>query len=125
MMQIINNLSHKIVYNKNYNNKRKAAELYVYNGVENEIESEIHPEFLAVDGKDIICAGVSAIATGGLNALINENKSKISYRVNDGYVNVEMLDINDDKLQLIMDVIVTQLKTIEESYKKYVKISEK
>ena len=76
-------------------------------------------------GKDIICAGVSAIATGGLNALINENKSKISYRVNDGYVNVEMLDINDDKLQLIMDVIVTQLKTIEESYKKYVKISEK
>ena len=75
-------------------------------------------------GKDIICAGVSAIVTGGLNALINENKKKISYRVNDGYVNVEMLDINDDKLQIIMDVIITQLKTIEESYKKYVKISE-
>jgi uncharacterized protein YsxB (DUF464 family) len=27
-------------------------------------------------GKDIVCAGVSAIVTGGLNALINENKSK-------------------------------------------------
>ena len=75
-------------------------------------------------GKDIICAGVSAIVTGGLNALINENKKKISYRVNDGYVNVEMLDINDDKLQIIMDVIITQLKTIEENSKKYVKISE-
>ena len=76
-------------------------------------------------GKDIVCAGVSAIVTGGLNALIIENKKKISYRVNDGYVNVDVLDIEDDKLQIIMDVIVVQLKTIEESYKKYVKISEK
>lgn len=75
-------------------------------------------------GKDIVCAGVSAIVTGGLNALIIENKKKISYRVEDGYVNVDVLDIEDDKLQLIMDVIVVQLKTIEESYKKYVKISE-
>ena len=76
-------------------------------------------------GKDIVCAGVSAIVTGGLNALIIENKKKISYRVNDGYVNVDVLDIEDDKLQLILDVIVVQLKTIEESYKKYVKINEK
>ena len=75
-------------------------------------------------GKDIVCAGVSAVVTGGLNALIIENKNKISYRVNDGYVNVDVLDIDDDKLQIIMDVIVVQLKTIEESYKKYVKISE-
>ena len=75
-------------------------------------------------GKDIVCAGVSAVVTGGLNALIIENKKKISYRVNDGYVNVDVLDIDDDKLQIIMDVIVVQLKTIEESYKKYVKISE-
>ena len=74
-------------------------------------------------GKDIVCAGVSAVVTGGLNALIIENKKKISYRVNDGYVNVDVLDIDDDNLQKIMDVIVVQLKTIEESYKKYVKIS--
>ena len=76
-------------------------------------------------GKDIVCAGVSAVVTGGLNALINENKNKISYRVNDGYVNVDVLDIEDEKLQLVMNVIIIQLKTIEESYKKYVKISEK
>ena len=76
-------------------------------------------------GKDIVCAGVSAVVTGGLNALINENKNKISYRVNDGYVNVDVLYIEDNKLQLIIDVMVIQLRTIEESYKKYVKISEK
>ena len=76
-------------------------------------------------GKDIVCAGVSAIVTGGLNALIIENKKKISYRVNDGYVNVDVLDIDDDNLQRIMDVIIIQLKTIEESYKKNIKIYEK
>ena len=76
-------------------------------------------------GKDIVCAGVSAVVTGGINALANENKNKISYRVKDGYVNVDVLDIEDNNLQIIIDVIVTQLRTIEESYKKYVKISEK
>ena len=76
-------------------------------------------------GKDIVCAGVSAVVTGGLNALANENKKMISYRVNDGYVNIDVLDIRNENLQLIMDVIIIQLKTIEESYKKYVKISEK
>ena len=76
-------------------------------------------------GKDIVCAGVSAIVTGGLNALTIENKKIISCRVEDGYVNIDVLDITNDNIQLIMDVIITQLKTIEESYKKYVKISEK
>lgn len=76
-------------------------------------------------GKDIVCAGVSAIVTGGLNALAIENKNKISYRVEDGYVNVDVLDIENDNLQKIMDVIIIQLKTIEESYKKYIKIYEK
>ena len=76
-------------------------------------------------GKDIICAGVSAVVTGGVNALTIEDKNKISYRVKDGYVNVDVLDIDDDNLQRIMDVIVIQLKTIEESYKKNIKIYEK
>lgn len=75
-------------------------------------------------GKDIVCAGVSAIVTGGLNAMTYENKNKISCVIKDGYVNVDVLDINDDKLQLIMDVIVIQLRTIEENYKKYIKINE-
>jgi len=76
-------------------------------------------------GKDIVCAGVSAIVVGGLNALTIENKKKIFAKVDDGYVNIDVLDLNDDKLQIIMDVIVIQLRSIEESYKKYIKIDEK
>ena len=76
-------------------------------------------------GKDIVCAGVSAIVTGGINALILENKNLIAYEVKDGYVNIDVLNIENNNIQLIMDVVIIQLKTIEESYKKYVKISEK
>ena len=75
-------------------------------------------------GKDIVCAGVSAIVVGGLNSLGIENKKSISYRVDDGYVNLDVLDIENDNIQLIMNVIVVQLRTIEESYKKYIKIFE-
>ena len=32
-------------------------------------------------GKDIVCAGVSAIIVGGLNALLNENKKITNYFV--------------------------------------------
>ena len=77
-----------------------------------------------VHGKDIVCAGVSAIVTGGINALGLENKKAISYEVKDGYVNLDVLDTENNNIQLIMDVIVVQLKTIEESYKKNVKIYE-
>ena len=76
-------------------------------------------------GKDIVCAGVSAIVTGGINALAIEDKNAISYRVSDGYVNLDVLDIENNNIQSIIDVIIIQLKTIEESYKKYVKIYEK
>ena len=75
-------------------------------------------------GKDIVCAGVSAIVTGGINALGLENKKQVSCKVRDGYVNVDVLDLNNDRLQLIMNVIIVQLKSIEESYKKYIKIYE-
>lgn len=75
-------------------------------------------------GKDIVCAGVSAITIGGLNALVNSNKKGINSKVSDGYVNIDVLDLDDNNLQLIMDVMVIQLKSIEESYKKYVKINE-
>ena len=75
-------------------------------------------------GKDIVCAGVSAIVTGGINALGIEDKNAISFKVDDGYFNLDVLNITNDNIQLIMDVIVIQLKTIEESYKKHIKIYE-
>ena len=75
-------------------------------------------------GKDIVCAGVSAIVVGGINALINENKKAIEYECKDGYAKVIVKNI-DNNINMILDVITTQLYTVEESYPKFIKILEK
>ena len=41
------------------------------------------------------------------------------------FVNLDVLNIMNDNIQLIIDTIVIQLRTLEESYKKHVKIYEK
>ena len=76
-------------------------------------------------GKDIVCAGVSAIVVGGLNALLNEDKVAIDYKCKDGYAYVFVKNIDNDNINKILDVITTQLYTIEESYPKFIKIIEK
>ena len=76
-------------------------------------------------GKDIVCAGVSAIVVGGLNSLINEDKKTIDYECKEGYSYVFVKNIDNDNIQKILEVITTQLYTIEESYPKFIKIIEK
>ena len=75
-------------------------------------------------GKDIVCAGVSAIVVGGINALINENKNAIEYECKEGYAKILVKNI-DSNIEMILDVISTQLYTVEESYPKFIKIIEK
>ena len=76
-------------------------------------------------GKDIVCAGVSAIVVGGLNALLNENKKAINYECKEGYAYILVKEVDNDNINRILDVITTQLYTIEESYPKFIKIIEK
>ena len=76
-------------------------------------------------GKDIVCAGVSAIVVGGINSLLNENKNAIEYKCKEGYAYILVKDIDNDNINKILDVITTQLYTIEESYPKFIKIIEK
>ena len=75
-------------------------------------------------GSDIVCAGVSAIVVGGINALVNENKKAIEYECKEGYAKVLVKNI-DSNIEMILDVISTQLYTVEESYPKFIKIIEK
>ena len=76
-------------------------------------------------GKDIVCAGVSAIVVGGINSLLNEDKNAIQYECKEGYSKVFVKDIGNDNIAKILDVITTQLYTVEESYPKFIKILEK
>ena len=72
-------------------------------------------------GKDIVCAGVSAVVTGGINALESEIES-IKIINEDNKLGVEVINSNE-KIQIILNTILVQLQTIENSYKKYIKIT--
>lgn len=72
-------------------------------------------------GKDIVCAGVSAIVTGGINALESEVENvEIINKENE--LGVKVINSNE-KIQIILNTMLIQLQTIEISYKKYIKIN--
>lgn len=74
-------------------------------------------------GKDIVCAGVSAIVTGGINSIEELNELKnIKLIQESNKLGLEVVK-NNDKLQTIIQTIYYQLKTIEESYKNFIKMN--
>ena len=72
-------------------------------------------------GQDLVCAGVSAIVTGGINAL-EEEINNIVIINEENKLGVEVVNSNE-KIQIIIKTILIQLETIEDSYKKYIKIN--
>ena len=72
-------------------------------------------------GKDIVCAGVSAVVTGGINALESQ-VNNIQIINEENKLGVEVINSNE-YIQIVLNTILIQLKTIENSYKKYIKIT--
>ncbi|MDD3422434.1 MAG: ribosomal-processing cysteine protease Prp [Bacilli bacterium] len=87
-----------------------------------QITIEGHSNFKA-SGQDIVCAGVSAVAEGSVNAIEEITKKKPNYIMKDGYLSITYS--NEHDLQLIAKVTYAQLQTIAISYPKNVKIIEK
>jgi len=73
-----------------------------------------------VYGKDIVCAAVSAVLVGGINALNNPKDFKI--KLDEGDASLEANNIISDHDEVVVETIVTGLKSIEETEPKYVKI---
>ena len=78
-----------------------------------------------VEGKDIVCAGISSIMIGGANAIYQEDENAALIVNEKGNVSIEMKDTSSNTIQIILNTMLTQLKTIEQSYKKYIKIINK
>lgn len=77
-------------------------------------------------GYDLICAGVSAIATGALNALVemeNENVHLIYQEGEDALIEINVLATNE-KLESLLRFMIYQLKTVEDSHSKNIRIKE-
>ena len=70
-------------------------------------------------GKDLVCAAVSAVITGGMNAL---NKEGFDLVLEEGYSLIDAKKIPNDNDAVVLKTILIQLQTIEEADPKFVKI---
>ncbi len=73
------------------------------------------------EGKDIVCASISSIATTTVNAIIRTYEDCISYKESDGYLNIKINKHNEivDKL---IDNMIDLFKELEIKYKNYIQI---
>lgn len=75
-------------------------------------------------GKDLVCAGVSTACIGIANQLAHMGFLEIdlgTIQIRDGYIDIKVKQCRDD-VQLVLETFETILKTIEESYHKYIEI---
>ena len=70
-------------------------------------------------GKDLVCAAVTTVMTGGMNALQDKD---YDFKLEEGHIYVKALDIPSDYDSVVLKTLEVQLMTIEESNHKYVQI---
>lgn len=75
-------------------------------------------------GKDIVCAGISAVVIGTLNALDNlVNQDEVKINQTDKEIIITVLSITNNN-QMILKTMLWQLKTISDQYRKNITIKE-
>ena len=74
-----------------------------------------------VIGKDIVCASVSSIVITSINAIIRIDEKAISYKQDEGFIEINIL-----KQSEIVDLLILNmkelLKELQIQYDKYIKI---
>ncbi|MBU8879548.1 ribosomal-processing cysteine protease Prp [Bacillus sp. FJAT-29790] len=84
--------------------------------------------FFAKRGNDIVCAGVSAVSIGAINAVhaLTGITPEIEQK-EDGFLSCVIPDTipadTDEKIQLLLEGMVVSLRTIEEEYGQHIKIT--
>ncbi|WP_391116174.1 ribosomal-processing cysteine protease Prp [Psychrobacillus sp. L3] len=97
-------------------------------GLIHSFEMKGHADF-AEYGKDLVCAGASAVSFGAVNAIIalTEITPIIKQKGDGGYLYVEVPGISNlekaANMQLILEAMIVSLQTIEQDYGKYIKIT--
>lgn len=79
-----------------------------------------------VHGKDLVCAGASAVSFGALNAIFELTKGTptIDQGSDGGYLKAVFSEdeMNNDDIQLILKTMIVSLQTIEQDYGQHLKI---
>ncbi|HZG58037.1 ribosomal-processing cysteine protease Prp [Paenibacillus sp.] len=83
----------------------------------------------AESGKDIVCAGASAVAVGTVNAAEEVAGVRLSARMEPGLLHVDVpKDVPESKresLQFLLEAMLVMLRTIEQSYGKHIRLHER
>lgn len=84
--------------------------------------------YYADPGKDIVCAGATAVAVGAVNAVEELLGVDLHPNAESGLLEFELEPMQDEalhmKVQLLLDAMVSMLRTIERSYDEYIQIQE-
>ena len=86
------------------------------------IEIKGHANF-DVYGHDLVCAGVSSVTFGTLNALDKMTSESVHLIVNKK-ITIEVKNLLDEKVQIILQTMMIQLETIKEQYSNYIEIKQ-
>ena len=76
-------------------------------------------------GKDLVCAGVSAIATGICNTLAKKQfleKKMCAISFENGNIKIDVYK-EDETMQVILETLVIGLESFMEDYHQYIKIT--
>lgn len=87
-------------------------------------EMKGHADF-AGHGKDLVCAGASAVSFGAVNAVIALTgiTPDIQQGSDGGYLKVVFPETEKDKeIQLIVKAMIVSLQTIEQDYGQHIKL---
>ncbi len=87
-----------------------------------QIEISGHANFDKL-GKDIVCAGVSTIVYGSINAIDQLAKNQIHFQMKEGYTKIKVYQ-NSKDLQNLLKMMVIQFQTLEDSYGQFIKINQ-
>jgi len=74
-------------------------------------------------GHDLVCSAVSALTVGGLNNLHQPNNYLLTVR--DGYLEVNQQQPGDDHDAIVLETILTGLRSVEQTYPAHIKIERK
>lgn len=77
----------------------------------------------ADSGQDLVCAGVSSITVGMMNALDQMVPDVCDFIMKEAYVKIHQTQNHDDA-QLLLKAMYVQLVTLKESYQSYISIND-
>ncbi len=75
----------------------------------------------AKKGEDLVCAGVSSIGIGTLNALDLLVSKDTREKLSEGFISIEVVKSNPT-IQTILQTMIIQLETMQHAHAKYITI---